>query len=266
MHRLSFQMGGSKLNRKEEKMLRNLKVLGIAMAAVFAMSAVAASAASAQQGTITSDGPVTLTLTETGVNANFLKAFGLEVRCPGSTMKGHKVTTTPHTTIPNGSTEATLTPTFINCIVAGLNWPATVTMNGCDFNIKVGETTPVGTANTYGVSASLKCPQGQEVTLDIWTPGKHNGVNPPMCVIHFGELNNQNKTGPHLTDTTQGGTANDIDITGSFTGITATKTASAEDPILCPHAHTTTGELGIDATIKGDSAGGAATGVGLSHP
>jgi hypothetical protein len=246
----------------------NLKTLGLALIAVFAMSAVAASTASAQQGTITSDGPVTLTTTETGVNANYLKAFGLEIRCPGTTMKGHKVTTTPHVAIPSGATEVTLTPTFHNCFVVGLNWPVTVTMNGCDFNMKVGETTPIGTANTYGVSASLKCPPEVEVTVDIWTPGKHDLIPlpPPMCVIHFGEFENQNKTGPHLTDTTQGGTANDIDISGVFTGITATKTASAEDPILCPHAHTKTAELGIDATIKGDSAGGAATGVGLSHP
>jgi hypothetical protein len=42
--------------RKEEKMIRNLKALGLALAAVFAMSAVAASTASAQTGKITSNG------------------------------------------------------------------------------------------------------------------------------------------------------------------------------------------------------------------
>jgi hypothetical protein len=247
-------------------MIRNLKTLGLALCIVFVMSAVAASAASAQQGTITSDGPLTITWSETGVNQNYLKAFGLEIRCPGSTMIGHKGATTPHTAIPSGSTEITLTPTYVNCIVAGLNWPMTITMNGCDYTLTVGETTPSGAADTYGVSTSLKCPQGQEVTFEIWTPGKHNGVNPPMCVIHLGEAGNQNKTGPHLTDTTQGGLANDIDISGVFTGITATKTKSAEDPILCPHAHTAAWEWGIDATIKGDNAAGEPTGVGLSHP
>jgi hypothetical protein len=39
-----------------------------------------------------------------------------------------------------------------------------------------------------------------------------------MCVIHLGELNNQNKTGVNLTDTTQGGTANNIDINGILNG------------------------------------------------
>jgi hypothetical protein len=249
-------------------MTRNLKALGLALVAAFVMSAVASSVASAQQGTWTSDGPVTLTVSETGVNTNYLEAFGLKVRCPGSTMTGHTVEVTPHVPIPpTGEKEVTLSPKFINCIVDGLNWPATVTMNGCDFDLKVGETTPAGAANTYGVSASLTCPVGQEVTLEIWTPGKHNAVNPPMCTIHFGTAGNQNKTGPvHLTDTTQGGTANDVDIDGKFTEITATKTKSAEDPILCPHAHTTTAILAIDATIKGDTAGGAPTGIGLSHP
>jgi hypothetical protein len=261
-------------------MTRNLKALGLALVAAFAMSAVAASMASAQQGTWTSDGPVTLTVSETGVNTNYFEAFGLKVQCPGTTWTGHKVLThaettagTKHTLIPNGATEATLTPKFVNCIIPGLNWPATVTMNGCDINLKVGETTPAGTANTYGVSASLKCPPGQEVTLEIWTPGKHNAVNPPMCVIHFNETNNQNKTGPHLTDTTnvppvngEPGLNNHVDLVGSFTGITATKTASAEDPILCPHAHTMTGVLAVHATIKGDNAAGEPTGIGLKHP
>jgi hypothetical protein len=267
-------------------MTRNLKALGLALVAVFAMSAVAASAASAQSpGTLTSDGPVTLTVSETGAGGNYLMAFGLKVECPGSTMTGHKVQTHAETThaettppvkkplIPNGATEATLTPKYsLNCIVVGLNWPATVTMNGCDYNVKVGETT--GAGDTYGVSASLKCPTGAEATVDIWTPGKHNGVNPPMCTIHFSETNNQNKTGPHLTDTTndktgpngEPGVNNHVDIQGIFTGITATKTASAEDPILCPHAHTATAELAIHATIKGDNEQGEPTGIGLKHP
>jgi hypothetical protein len=60
-------------------MTRTLKFPGIVLGAIFAMSAVVASAASAQQGTIISDGSVTLTGSETGDNKNHFKAFGLEV-------------------------------------------------------------------------------------------------------------------------------------------------------------------------------------------
>ena len=49
-------------------MIRNLKVLGLALVAVFAMSAMVASAASA--GVLTSDGPVKIKATETGSQAN----------------------------------------------------------------------------------------------------------------------------------------------------------------------------------------------------
>ena len=67
-------------------MIRNLKALGLALVAVFAMSAMAASASSAS---VTSDGPFTLTGTETGgTETNYLEAFGLKTKCPGSTSKG----------------------------------------------------------------------------------------------------------------------------------------------------------------------------------
>jgi hypothetical protein len=107
-------------------MIRNLKVLGLALVAVLAMSAVVASAAMAQNGLITSDGPVTLTGSETGANTNFWDAFGLQLTCPGSTTVGHKVGTSEP--IPSGSSEITATPNYKNCVVSGLNWPATVTM------------------------------------------------------------------------------------------------------------------------------------------
>jgi hypothetical protein len=246
-------------------MIRNLKILGLALVAVFATSAMVASAAMAQQGLITADGPVTLTGTETGAGTNFIKMFGLQIECPGSTYTGHKVNATPHEPIPSGATEITLTPTYKLCKVVSLNWPMTVTMNGCDFAVKLGNTTATP-ADTYGVTVSLKCPAGKDVTIDIWTPGTdHEKGLAPMCIIHIGEAANQNRAGLDLTDTTQGGTANDIDLTGTLTGLSALKTKSTTDPLLCPEATTTTAETGVDMTIKGDSKAGVATGVGLSH-
>jgi hypothetical protein len=124
-------------------MIRNLKVLGLALVAVLAMSALAASAASAQQGKLTINGgtEVTLDATENGLNA--FTAFGAEVECPGSTITGHKINTTPHTLIPANATEITLTPNFVNCVARDSTGThkATVTMTSCDFHAKVGVTT-----------------------------------------------------------------------------------------------------------------------------
>jgi hypothetical protein len=258
-------------------MIRNLKVMGLALVAVFALSAVVASAAMAQQGKITSDGPVTLTGTETGAagsGSNALKAFGLEVECTGSTYHGMKVLTNAqtlegkkHELLPSGSSDVTLVPTYKPCIVVGLNWPATVTMNGCDYDLKIGATTVAPPTDNYGVTASLKCPAGKDVTLDIWTPGKDVVGNAPMCIIHFGEAGNQTRPGGDLRDTTNevGGKNNDLDLTGTFTGISALKTKSTEDPLLCPEASTAVAELKVDATVKGDNSLGEPTGIGLSH-
>ena len=132
-------------------MTLNLKALGLALVAVFALSAVAASAASAQQGTLTSTGPVTLTATETGAAQNWFEAFGARVECPGSTINGHKVATTPHVPIPVPATQATLTPKWLetvgglpNCKVPGLGLTATIDMNGCDFVASINQTTGGG--------------------------------------------------------------------------------------------------------------------------
>jgi hypothetical protein len=243
-------------------MIRNLKILGVALVAVFATSAMVASAASAQQGKFTSDGPVTLTGTATSPWT--LKLFGLHIECPGTVLTGHKVGSTTEP-IPSGATEATLMFVFSICKVTELNWPATVAMNGCDLVAKLGSTTATP-ADTYGYTVSEKCPAGKDVAINIWTPGTvHAEGKEPMCVIHMGETGNQDRGGGDLRDTTQGGTANDLDFTGTSKEISATKAKSTTDPLLCPEASTTTGELGLDLTVKGDSKAGAATGVSLSH-
>jgi hypothetical protein len=95
---------------------RNLKALGLALAAVFALSALTASAASAQtvgKLTVASGTSATLDGTENGVNR--ITVFGSFVECPGSTGTGHEFGTTPHVPVPAGASKVTLTPNFVNC-------------------------------------------------------------------------------------------------------------------------------------------------------
>ena len=236
-------------------MIRNLKTLGLALVAVFAFSAMAATAASAQQGELTSDGPVTLTISETGaLGSNKLVAFGNETTCLGSTYTGHKYNVTPHELIPPGATTATITPHYkqltaegkINCKAAGL--PATVTTNGCDFVFHVGGAVG-GDTTTFTVTADVVCPAGKKIEVEAYT-GEGEGIL--ACRVTVGSVDstgkavNQGLSGPHLKHTNTGG-ADDIDISGIFKNVHAERHAG-----LCGGASTTNvGEFFIDATVTG---------------
>lgn len=245
-------------------MAHNLKTLGLALAAVFAIGAVATSAAMAQQGTLTSDGPVTEIATETGgAGTNFLKAFGLNLACPGSTYTGHQYNVTPHTLIPSGATTGTLTPQFKqtnhNCLMTPGNFPLTIDMNGCDYVVHFGATTG-GVAGTYGVTFDMVCPAGQEGTVTVWTnTTDETNAAAPFCVLHIPPQSGI--AGLHATDTGVG----DIDLSGTLTGIKVLKTKSTH-AILCPAAETKTAESGLDLTVQGRNGGGSATAISISHP
>ena len=239
-------------------MIRNLKALVLAMAALFVLSAAIASAASAQQGTLTSDGPVTLTGEETGPSgSNATTMFGLSIQCPGTTYTGHKYNETPHQFIPSGATTITLTPHYKNC-VAG-NFPVTIDMNGCDYVVHLGITTG-GIADTYGVSFDIVCPVGQEITKTIFTNAADHAANKPFCILHI--KSQAGLVGAHATDTTNG----HIDISGVVEGVHIVRTKSASHLILCPEGTTATAKMDIDITLKGHNSLGSPTAVSLSHP
>ena len=248
--------------------MRNLKTLGLALMAVFALGAVVASASSAQ-GKITSDGPFTLTATETGPEtANRLVAFGAFVQCPGSTYDGHKYNETHHKFLTSGATTVTLTPTYKQTKTATepncegpFGWRATIHMNGCDYVLHIGETT-VSPADTYKVTADIVCPPGKEITVTLWTSEALHTSEPtkPFCVLHVPPQNGL--TGADATDTTNG----DFDVSGEFHSIKLTRTSQASDvsPVLCPNSETTTGKFAIDVTVKADNEAGGSTSISLS--
>jgi len=240
--------------RKEKKMIRNFKALGLALVAVFALSAMAATAASAQ-GKLTSDGPVTLDITETGgAGANALTAFGSSVECPGTTYKGHKVGT--NSLIASGETTATITPQYKQpCHVSG-GRQATIATNGCDFVFHVGGTVSAG---TYAVTADVVCTaasNGIHVTVFANTPPAAEGAN--LCTLEVtGGTFNDNLTGAHATNG-----SGDINVVGTFHSIHVERTG------LCIFdgggTTETEAEFHIDATVSGTNAGGTATAVSLS--
>jgi hypothetical protein len=242
-------------------MICDLKTLGLALVAIFALSAVAASAASAQQGLLTSDGPVTLRAEETGEKANSITMFGFRAECPGSIGTGHQYNVTPHTLIPSGETTFTLTPHLKqinhNCRVSPGNFPATTDFNGCDYVAHIGETTV--SAGTYGGTSDIVCPPGKSITWTVFTTTTAETNNEPFCVLHIKEQ--AGLAGAHVTDTGNGY----IDLTGTVENIHAEKTNIGTHPILCPNQTTAAAKFDIDVTVKGLNEEGEPTVIALSH-
>jgi hypothetical protein len=245
-------------------MTRNPKVLGLALVAATAIAAVTASVASAQQGTLTSTGPVTLEGTETGMEGNRVTAFGVLAECPGSTGTGHKVATTPHTFVPSGSTTFTLTPHIKqvtgtgapNC-KASLGISITTDFNGCDYVLHIGQTTG-GLANTYGGTVDIVCPAGKEILWTAWLSESAHTTEPnsPKCIFHIPPQTGL--TGAHASDTGNG----TIDVTGTGGGFTVNQTRNS---ILCPQGtHTTEAKLHLDGSIAGKNEAGEPTSISLS--
>jgi hypothetical protein len=257
-------------------MIRNMKVLGVAMAAILAMSAVVASAASAQ-GKLTAEvgtTEVTLKATETGgAGANTLEALGLKLECPGSTYTGHKYTLESETTheettglkehnllIPIPATTITLTPHYKqdnhNCFVVGSLIKFTVDMNGCDYVVHIGGTN----GSNYNGTVDIVCPPNKQITITLWTTTDLHTSQPnsPFCIIHVPP---QNGLAGAIGKNTASG---HLGLVGPVTGITLTRTASATHPALCPHTTTTTGKFQLDVTVTGYNKLGEPKAISLS--
>jgi hypothetical protein len=176
-------------------MIRNLKVLGLALVAMLSMAAMTASAASASPTFTTTNG-ATITGEEVG-NVKFT-VTGREVFCKDSTYTG---------TAPAASfNSVTVTPSYKECEAP----PVTATITGfgageCDFVLR-----STGTAD-------LDCAAGKEVTVDA-----------ASCVTHIPP---QDGLGVITYDT---GTApsgkKDLTLTINITKIEETHT----DGFLCP--------------------------------
>jgi hypothetical protein len=233
-------------------MIRNLKVMGVALAAVFALSAVVASAAMAQQGMLTSDGPVTLKGTETGEGVKFEAFGGGVMRCPGTVLTGHKYNVTPHTFVEPGANKFTLSPDFGPCkITLGTleNAPSTIDMNGCDYQVEIGETS--GGAEEYTGFGAVVCPLGKEVQMTVFSSSAHS-----LRLCTLSTSNSGSATGKVINT---GAVNDDIDISGTIAGLLVKKSG------LCGAAEDKEARLVGDATIQGYNEAGEQTGITVTH-
>jgi hypothetical protein len=215
-------------------MIRNLKVLGLALVAVFAMSAMVASAASAAQFTSAQS---TTTLTGEEVNGQTeLLVTGTGIKCSEVSFHAHVSSTAVGA--------VTATPTYTGCLTS-IGSTATVTgfgdhgeENTCDYLIDADGT------------ADLVCDPGAEVTIDAST-----------CVVHIPAQNNIGTIG-YETGLRNG--VHDLTLKINITSIAANHT----DGFLCPmnggSGNASSATLKGDVTVWGEDPVTGAP-VGITH-
>lgn len=121
-------------------------------------------------GKLTTDGEsVTLDM---AAESAVLTAFGGKVSCAESTYTGHKVAVTPHELVTGGAGAATVIPWYAGCIADSgeSEFPTTITMNGCDYVLEVGETL---SANAYATQTQIVCPGESEIYIEMFLGGSH---------------------------------------------------------------------------------------------
>jgi len=227
-------------------MTRNLKVLGLALLAVFAMSAVAVSSASAHKLSI-AGGAANVDITATGTGAVFgVKSGALEVKCKKEAFSS--------TTVANSATTITIAPKYEECTAAPFG-ASPVDVNGCTFVLHGNTTsspgTTAGTTKT-DMPADLVCPANQSIT--ITAPGCTIHVDPQINLHGVGFTNggsgttadiNVVSTVDNIHYTTAGGfvcSLGGLSTTGNDSFLTGTATANG---YTSHSAHATSNHVGI---------------------
>lgn len=207
------------------------------------------------QGKITSDGPVTLTGTETGVTgSSALTAFGVSAECPGSTYAGHKVGSAGES-VKSGATAMTITPSYKQPCVVGTR-VMTVAMNGCDYVLNLGET--AGGSDTYSVTTDVICPEGQSIRFDIWNSGAAHESGTRFCTLTIKPQTGL--AGAQIRDFT---TSQGVMIEGAFEGIHIGRVGLCQ--VDGKGTTSTEGKLDVNLTVEATSEAGADTSFSLSE-
>jgi hypothetical protein len=207
-------------------MIRNLKVLGLALAAVFAMSAVVASAASA---TVTFHSPVepTYLTGEQHASNDVFNTDAGEVTCSHATYVGKVAAKTTST--------AEVTPSYSGChLIFIFTFNVTVDHNGCTYLFHVDPALENGNAEG---SVDIVCPAGK--VIEVTAPGCTVTVPP--------------QTGLRKITFTNAGTANAMDITVdvNLTAITYEEHNTSGSTCASSTTHTTNGTYSGNATVRG---------------
>ncbi|HET8862607.1 MAG TPA: hypothetical protein VFM94_05095 [Solirubrobacterales bacterium] len=203
--------------------MRKLKVVGTALFLLSLTSALSAPA-SAQSGQLTAESfPVHLEGFQTLAGANRFTAFGLVVECPQATGAGD---------VGEASETITVFPSNPGPCTAG-GFPATITTNGCDTLLHIGETTM---EDRYSGTVDLLCPAGKSIEMHVYASATHS-----LKLCQYRIFEQVGLGGGTVTNDTKG----HLILGGAITGITIKKTG------LCGAAETQEGIFEGEATVVG---------------
>lgn len=113
----------------------------------------------------------------------FTTRSGRTVTCEEATLSA---------TAKNGDTTISVAPTYSKCTASfvGLNYPATVKVNGCEYLLHVEAVEEEGDYK-YTAPTDLKCPAGKEVEVDVFSSHANHTAGTVTCRYNMGETGNQ---------------------------------------------------------------------------
>lgn len=216
-------------------MIRNLKVLGLALVAVFAMSAMAAAAASANQFHSENAG--------TELTASALANQEFQYEEEGATVVCTNISGTGGV-VGGGTTGTSVTfhPVYTGCTIPSIGGSsAEVSFNECDYTFTIKESANTGPAH-------VNCAGSSSISIVIKLSGS------AICTFHIAA-----QTPNGETDYTNGGSgaSRDVTVTPTQTGIKGTKTNNNGFGFLCGGASSSTGTYTGQVTVTGDKSGTA---------
>jgi hypothetical protein len=204
-------------------MIRNLKVLGLAVVAVFAMSAVVASAAMAENFHSESS-PTTLT-GEQSATHEFTTSVGT-VTCTTAKFSGNVTGTSV--------SEVSVHPTYEGCKLSGININVTITTTGCNYRF-------YNVASKSG-PVDVVCETGKEIT-----------VSGPGCTVKV-----PGQTGKSTVSYTNNGsgTGRTVTVTAAVEGLKYSTSG-----LLCGSSTKENGTYKGPTLVKGFTGGGTQQGI-----
>jgi len=208
-------------------MTRNLKVLGLALVAVFAMGAVVASSASATSFHFNSAADHTI-INGSQIGLHKFATTAGEVTCEEANFSA--------TTTTKTETDVTITPVYSKCHINffGSKVSATVAMNGCQYTLTSHQT--VAGVTTPATIHLVNCTKAAEVVA-------------AGCTIKV-------NTGQTLGGQTITNGVGDIVLTTNTSGITYSHSG-----FTCGTGSGTTGTYKGETTVKGSDTEGKAVSI-----
>jgi hypothetical protein len=230
--------------------MRNLKILGLVLAAVLAMSAVAASAASANKNYwFQSDAPAGATTKLTGEQK---EENGDRFVVDGGTVRCQKTHYTGDQTGPTATT-LTLTASYTGCKFG--SFEATVNMGNCHYQIHT-DTNGNTTNGSFDTISTITCSSG-DITVTV------TSVGTIKCILHVPAQTLG--TGIVATNATLPNNTKDVTAHIDFSTITYTQTGGTGLG-ACPNlgtTHTSNGLYEGEATLTGFNSNGGETDISV---